>query len=144
MDTFLGCLTLSNNTAELSAVPHIMAAVLTWRTRNIAPHGLQLRTSEEIGVLMVYDSQYTKDQCTAPRATGHARHMKNATAIAVCRRMIQAVTDRRVITRWVKVKGHSEHEGNDAADQRATWAQNGGSKNESDINSIMAYLRQQG
>ena len=41
-------------------------------------------------------------------------------------------------------KGHSEHEGNNVADDRATWAQNGGSKNESDINSVMAYLRQQG
>ena len=58
--------------------------------------------------------------------------------------MIQAVTDRRVVTRWVKVKGHSGHEGNDAADDRATWAQNGGSKNEADISSVMAYLRQQG
>ena len=37
-----------------------------------------------------------------------------------------------------------EHEGNDAADERATWAQNGGAKNESNINDIMAYLRQQG
>ena len=66
------------------------------------------------------------------------------TVIAVCRRLIQAVTDRRVVVRWVKVKGHSGHEGNDVADARATWAQNGGSQNESDINSGMAYLRQQG
>ena len=93
---------------------------------------------------MVYDSQYTCDQCTAPRPPGHARHVKNATVIAVCRRMLQAVTDRQIVTRWVKVKGHSEHEGNDAADKRATWAQNGGAKNESNINDIMAYLRQQG
>jgi hypothetical protein len=42
------------------------------------------------------------------------------------------------------LQGHSEHEGNDAADERATWAQNGGAKNESNINGIMAYLRQQG
>ena len=143
-DTFLGCLAMSNNTAELSAVPHIMAAILTWRTRNTAPNGLQLQTGDEIGALMVYDSQYTCDQCTAPRPPGHARHVKNATVIAVCRRMLQAVTDRQVVTRWVKVKGHSEHEGNDAADERATWAQNGGAKNESNINDIMAYLRQQG
>ena len=70
--------------------------------------------------------------------------MKNATVIAVCRRLIQAVTDRRVEMRWVKVKGHSGHEGNNAADDRATWAQNGGSQNESNINNVMAYLRQQG
>ena len=143
-DTYLGCLTKSNNTAELSAVPHIMAAVLTWRTRNTAPHGLQLQPSAEVGVIMVYDSQYTKDQCTAPRPSERARHLKNVTVIAVCKRLIQAVTERRVVVRWVKVKGHSGHEGNNAADERATWAQNGGSQNESDINSVMAYLRQQG
>ena len=143
-DTFLGCLAMTNNTAELSAVPHIMAAILTWRTRNTAPNGLQLQQSDEIGVIMVYDSQYTKDQCTAPRPPGHARHVKNATVIAVCRRLVQAVTDRNVVTRWVKVKGHSGHDGNNAADDRATWAQNGGSKNESNINNVMAYLRQQG
>ena len=108
------------------------------------PNGLQLRAGDENGVVMVYDSQYTCDQCTAPRPPGHARRVKNATVIAVCRRMLQAVTDRQVVTRWVKVKGHSGHEGNNAADDRATWAQNGGAKNESNISNIMAYLRQQG
>lgn len=75
---------------------------------------------------------------------GHARHVKNATVIAVCRRLVQAVTDRRGVMWWVKVKGHSGHEGNNAADDRATRAQNGGSKNESNISSVMAYLRQKG
>ena len=36
------------------------------------------------------------------------------------------------------------YRGNDAAFKRATWAQNGGAKNERDINSIMAYLREHG
>ena len=135
---------MSNNTAELSAVPHIMAAVVTWRAQNIAPNGLQLGASEETGVVMVYDSQYTHDQCTALRPPARARHVKNATAIAVCRRLIQAATDRRACLRWVKVKGHSDHEGNDAADTRANWAQNGGAKNESNISNVMAYIRQQG
>ena len=57
---------------------------------------------------------------------------------------MQAATDRRTLIRWVKVKGHSDHEGNDAADQRANWAQNGGARNESDINNLMAYIRQHG
>ena len=93
---------------------------------------------------MVYDSKYTKDQCTAAKAPVLARQIKNATAIATCRRLLQAATDRNVIVRWVKVKGHSGDEGNDAADKRANWAQNGGAKNERDINSVMAYIREHG
>ena len=58
--------------------------------------------------------------------------------------ILQAVADRHTHVKWVKVKGHSEHEGNDKADECATWAQNGGAKNERDINSIMAYLREHG
>ena len=108
--------------------------------RNTAPQGVQLRVAEKVGVVMVYDSQYTKDQCTAPRPPGRARRVKNATAIAVCRRLIQAAMDRMVLLRWVKVKGHSDHAGNDAADTRANWAQNGGAKNETDISSLMAYM----
>ena len=67
-----------------------------WRTRNTAPNGLQLQQSGEVGVIMVYDSQYTKDQCTAPRPPGHARHVKNVTVIAVCRRLVQALFGNRV------------------------------------------------
>eukprot|EP01043_Picozoa_sp_COSAG02_P073129 COSAG02_NODE_14085_length_1312_cov_6.287716_2_plen_54_part_00 len=52
--------------------------------------------------------------------------------------------DRRVAFQWVKVKGHSGHEGNDKADDRATWGQNGGAQHESNINNLMAYIRQQG
>ena len=75
---------------------------------------------------------------------GHARRVKNATVIAVCRRLMQAAMDRQVTLHWVKVKGHSGHAGNDAADQRANWAQNGGARNESNINDLMAYIRQHG
>ena len=64
--------------------------------------------------------------------------------IAVCRRLLQAVIERNTDVRWVKVKGHSDHEGNDAADTRANWAQNGGAHNESNINDLMAYIRQTG
>ena len=59
----------------------------------------------------------------------------------VCRRLVQAAQENQLIVRWVKVKGHSEEEGNDAADQAANWAQNGGSKGEQDIETIMDYLR---
>ena len=60
------------------------------------------------------------------------------------RRLLQAAIERHTDVRWVKVKGHSDHEGNDAADTRANWAQNGGAKGESNISNLMAYLRQRG
>ena len=56
----------------------------------------------------------------------------------------KAVVDRHTVIHWVKVKGHSEHAGNDAADRRATWAQNGGAKGEQNIARAMEHLRVQG
>ena len=116
-----------------------MTLMLQWR-RGAGRRHWGMRRAETLGVIMVYDSQYTCDQCTAPRPPGHARRVKNATVIAVCRRMLQAVTDRRVVTRWVKVKGHSGHEGNNAADDVATWGQNGGSKNVENMTECMDWL----
>ena len=55
--------------------------------------------------------------------------------------LIQAAQESCFMIRWVKVKGHSEEEGNDAADQAANWAQNGGSKGEQDIAAMMDQLR---
>ena len=121
-----------------------MADMLCWRHRNTASQGLGLEPGEPIGLVMVYDSQYTKDQCTASRPTRSARVIKNATVIAVCRRLLQAVADRHTRTKWVKVKGHSEHEGNDRADDCATWGQSGGAKGEQDMESMMSYLREHG
>jgi hypothetical protein len=63
------------------------------------------------------------------------------TAIAVCRRMLQAAADKRVLVQWVKVKGHSHAEGNDVADTLAGYAQKGGAMNEQDIDQVMDGLR---
>ena len=41
---------------------------------------------------------------------------------------------------WVKVKGHSKEEGNDAADRMVGFAQNGGEKNVQDISMMMELL----
>ena len=120
-----------------------MANLIVWRHRR-AGTAARLEDCEDVGIIMVYDSQYTKDMCTAARPRTERRQVKNATVIATCRRLLQAATDRRFVVRWVKVKGHSGDDGNDAADTRATWAQNGGAKGESDINNVMAYLRQHG
>ena len=43
-----------------------------------------------------------------------------------------------------KVKGHSEEEGNDAADRMAGFAQNGGEKNVQDISRMMELLKATG
>ncbi len=68
------------------------------------------------------------------------RAPKNATVVAVCRRLIREAEEMRTELHWVKVKGHSGDEGNDAADTRANWAQNGGSKNEQDVHEAMTNL----
>ena len=65
----------------------------------------------------------------------------NATVVKVCRRLVQATAERRFEIRWVKVKGHSGDEGNNAADVAAGWAQNGGTKGEKDIEGLMQRLR---
>ena len=112
--TFVGCLLLSNNTAELSAVPHAMADMIVWKHKRTQA-GTAPRPHDSVGVIMVYDSQYTKDMCTTSKPPTQGRQIKNATAIATCRRLLQAATDRRFIVRWVKVKGHS---GDEATMQR--------------------------
>eukprot|EP01046_Picozoa_sp_COSAG06_P032145 COSAG06_NODE_3190_length_5707_cov_57.591655_6_plen_207_part_00 len=134
---YIGCVVRSNNTAELSAVPHAMAFVLNWRrVAGRRQHGL--RVADMLGVVMVYDSQYTKDACTAPAHV--PTPVKNRTAIVVCQRMLRAAADKRVLVRWVKVKGHSNEEGNDMADKLAD-AQKGGAQNEQDIAMIMDGLK---
>ena len=89
--SFCGCIQLSNNTAELSAVPHVMTDVMNWRSRNMRSRGAKLAVGEPIGVIMLYDSQYTKDQCTMQRPPDAKRQLKNATVVAVCRRLIGEV-----------------------------------------------------
>ena len=46
-----------------------------------------------------------------------------------------------MLVRWVKVKGHSNEEGNDMADKLADYAQKGGAQNEQDIAMMMARLQ---
>ena len=91
---------------------------------------------------MVYDSQYTKDTCAAaPHVPVPA---KNGTTIRVCRRLLRAATDRRLMVSWVKVKGHSEEKGNNMADSCAGYAQQGKTLNEQDIGLMMDYIREYG
>ena len=91
---------------------------------------------------MVYDSQYTKDVCTA------AQHVpvpaQNGTAIRVCKRLLQAAAERRTQVAWVKVKGHSGEQGNNMADSCAGFAQQGKTLNEQDIAMMLDYVKEYG
>ena len=60
---YAGCVTPSNNTAEMSAVPQIMADLLIWRKR--MEWSNQVDPEDIITVLMVYDSWYTMHRCNA-------------------------------------------------------------------------------
>ena len=91
---------------------------------------------------MVYDSQYTKDMCAvAPHVPVPA---KNGTTIRVCRRLLRAAADRRLMVSWVKVKGHSGEKGNNMADSCAGYAQKGKTLNEQNIEQMMDYIREYG
>ena len=55
--------------------------------------------------------------------------------------MLRVAAEKRVLVRWVKVKGHPNEEGNEMADKLAGYAQRGGARNEQDIAMIMDGLR---
>ena len=74
-------------------------------------------------LVLVYDSQYTRDMCDVGDGAPPSR--KNTTVVTLCRRLLQEAVDRGVKVIWVKVRGHSEEEGNDRADGAATAGQNG-------------------
>ena len=141
VDSYIGCLKKSNNTAELTAVPHAMTLLMKWK-RGVGRTRWGMRSTGTLGVIMVYDSQYTKDVCTAPEHVPVP--CNNRTAIVVCRRLIAAARSRRVQIAWLKGKGHSKEEGNDSADKLAGYAQNGGEKNVQDIAMMMDLLRSDG
>ena len=69
---------------------------------------------------------------------------KNGTTIRVCRRLLRAVADRRLLVSWVKVKGHSGETGNNMADSCAGFAQQGKTLNEQDIAHMLDYIREYG
>ena len=117
------------------ATSHHMATMIDWRRQAAARRDAdRITVGETVGLVMVYDSQYPKDRCTAPAYV--PAPTVNAAVGKVCRRLVQATAERRFDIRWVKVKGHSG-EGNDAADAAAGWAQNGGTKSEKDIEGLM-------
>ena len=144
---FSGCVRLSNNTAELSAVPQILAHFLMWKLRNPV-EGWRAH------IVLVYDSQLTKDACDVPTDRRHIPPKSNETVAMLSRRLLQAVEDSGSAVTWVKTRGHADkyigqadvsaaaHHavlGNQAADNAATAGQRGKRKG---VMNLEQYLRQ--
>ena len=71
MNLSLNSLSLTAN----SAVPHAMIDYIQWRRRSNrrGVDGIEVRTTELVGMVMVYDSQYTCDACATRRNRSKAR-----------------------------------------------------------------------
>ena len=82
----------SMNAAPTAAVPHAMIDYIQWRRRSNrrGVDGIEVRTTELVGMVMVYDSQYTCDACVTRRNRSKAREPKNETAI--CTAAVAATT----------------------------------------------------
>eukprot|EP01047_Picozoa_sp_COSAG01_P035565 COSAG01_NODE_2739_length_7159_cov_15.443343_3_plen_111_part_00 len=61
---FAGCVVKTNNTAEMTAVLHVMADVLIWRKR--MERASKLRRTDRVTLIMVYDSWYAMTRSNAP------------------------------------------------------------------------------
>ena len=133
---FIGCIDKTNNTGELSAVPHAIYRVYRWRQHN--KRRLNLRHQDWTHVIMVYDSTCARVNSEA-KETDPLPH-RNTTVVKMIRRLITEVSKYRIRIHWVKVRGHSNQDGNDKADKAATWGQNGGSKNVENMVECMEWL----
>ena len=133
---FIGCIDKTNNTGELSAVPHAIYRVYRWRQHNRA--GLNLRRKDWVHVIMVYDSECARVNSDAA-VTDPLPH-KNTTVTRMIRRLIAEMPKFHIRIHWVKVRGHSDQHGNDKADEAATWGQNGGGRNVENMRECMEWL----
>lgn len=135
-EDFIGCIDRTNNTGELSAVPHAIYRVYRWRQKS--KRQLNLRPQDKIHVIMVYDSMCARINCEAKEADPLPD--RNTTVVRMIRRLITEVSKYHIRIHWVKVRGHSNQEGNDKADKAATWGQNGGGKNVENMVECMEWL----
>ena len=136
-EDYIGCVDKTNNTAELSAVPHALRRVYRWSQQN--KRSLNLRSRVWTYVIMVYDSEYTRMECDA--AETDPLPQKNRTTIRMIRRLLAELKVYHICVHWVKVRGHSNQHGNDKADKSATWGQNGGRKNAENMTECMEWLK---
>ena len=122
----------TNNTGEMSAIPHVMAHVIDqvkeqrerqeaeWKANKL------MTLQRQYTVILVYDSQYVRDMCDV--ADAHPLPATNRTVVAVARQMIRAAKQQGIRVRWVKVRGHSGDRGNDKADEAATIGMKNGTR----------------
>ncbi len=87
---------------------------------------------------MVYDSICARVNSEA-KETDPLPH-RNTTVVRMIRRLIAEVSKYHIRIHWVKVRGHSNQEGNDKADKAATWGQRGGRKNVENMVECMEWL----
>jgi hypothetical protein len=66
---------------------------------------------------MVYDSECARTNSDA--AVTDPLPDANTTVVRMIRRLIAEMPNHRIRVHWVKVRGHSDHKGNDAADKAA-------------------------
>ena len=129
---YVGCTAYTNNTGEMSAIPHVMSHVINkvrkqreqqekeWKAKKL------MNMRREYTVILVYDSQYVRDMCDV--ADAHPLPTTNRTVTAVARQMIKAAKQQGIRVRWVKVRGHSGDRGNDKADEAATIGMKNGTR----------------
>eukprot|EP01052_Picozoa_sp_SAG31_P001877 SAG31_NODE_63_length_28659_cov_23.074685_12_plen_239_part_00 len=115
---FCGCLHASNNTAELSALPHILVRMLRRRAeqqRNALalwppihdadpdeePPPLPIET-----VILAHDSTYVRTVCDVPPLNPPPE--LNSTVVMLCRKLLAEAREQGLHIVWVKVRGHSE------------------------------------
>jgi hypothetical protein len=128
---FSGCIARTNNTAELSAVPQMLARACRYQRdkRDSASRGRR-PPPPPLTLIFCYDSQYTHDTCVADAASPLPR--RNCTIVALCRRLLADAAQLGIAVAWVKVRGHSTANpadmtvvGNNRADKAADRGQEG-------------------
>ena len=79
----------------------MMAREMLWKERHP-------REAHRAHLIMVYDSQLTRDACDVPESRRHIPPKTNETVIVLSRRLLQAITDGGSIVEWVKTRGHAD------------------------------------
>ena len=82
-------------------MPQILSHFLLWKERNP-------RAAARAHLIMVYDSQLTKDACSVPDSRRYVPPATNESVTMLSRRLLQAVTAGGSTVTWVKTRGHAD------------------------------------